>query len=403
MGIKISSKAKKAIKLGTLCSVSYLAVYIARNILGALSPQMIESGDFTTENVGTLSSVYFITYAVGQLINGIIGDKIKAKYMISLGLILSGICNYTFSLFSESFTAVYISYSLMGFFLSMIYGPMTKVVSENTDLLYATRCSIGYNFASFLGSPVAGVLAAVLLWQMAFYVSGSMLIVMGIICLLLFTAFEKKGVVEYNKFEAQRKAGGGIKLLIKRDIIRFTLVSVLTGVIRTTVVFWLPTYISQYLGFSTSTSAMLFTVTTLFISAAAFVSIYVYEKLGHNMNLTIILSFIISSVGFLGAFLFKQPVLNIGFMIIAIFAANCAASMLWSRYCPSLSDTGMVSSATGYLDFMSYMAASISSTLFANAVADIGWSWLIIIWFLLMAIGVVIMLPFKKWIKEIKR
>ena len=116
----ISAEAKKAIKLGSLCSVSYLAVYIARNILGTLTPQMILGDTFTTENIGTLSSIYFITYAIGQLINGIIGDRIKAKYMLSLGLVLAGICNLTFSFFSKTFTVPYISYLLMGFFRRVI-------------------------------------------------------------------------------------------------------------------------------------------------------------------------------------------------------------------------------------------------------------------------------------------
>ena len=31
--MKLSANAKKAVKIGTLCSVSYFAVYIARNIL----------------------------------------------------------------------------------------------------------------------------------------------------------------------------------------------------------------------------------------------------------------------------------------------------------------------------------------------------------------------------------
>ncbi len=277
---------------------------------------------------------------------------------------------------------------------------MTKVVSENTSLIYATRCSVGYNFASFFGSPLAGILAAIFLWQTVFYISGGILILMGVLCFILFTIFEKQGIVKYNQFKAARKSGGGIKLLIEREIIRFTFISILTGIIRTTVVFWLPTYLAQYLGFSTSVSAMLFTVSTLAISAAAFVSIFVYEKLGYNMNLTIVLSFVLSSIGFLGAFLFKTAAVNIGFMIIAIFAANCATSMLWSRYCPSLSDTGLVSSATGFLGFMSYMAASISSSLFANAVADIGWSKLVFVWFLLMVAGLLVMVPVKKIIKK---
>lgn len=395
MTLKLSDAAKKAFKLGSLCSVSYLAVYIVRNNLSALSPQMLKDG-FTTENLGSLSSAFFITYAIGQLINGIIGDKIKAKYMISLGLILSGLCNYIFAAFSDTFSVMYISYSLMGFFLSMIYGPMTKVVSDSVDLLYATRCSIGYNFASLLGSPLSGVLAAILAWRIATIASGTILIIMGIVCICLFSYFERKGIVKHNKYSKTKEKGSSIKLLIKRDIIRFTVISVLTGIIRTTVVFWLPTYISQYLGFNEKTSALLFTVVTLFISTAAFVSIFVYEKLGYNMYLTVFLSFLFSASGFLGVYLFKLPVLNIIFMILALFAANCAASMLWSRYCPSLSDTGMVSSATGYLDFMSYMSASISSTIFANAVNDIGWKNLILVWFALMAVGVSITLPIKK-------
>ena len=56
--MRITPAAKRAIMIGSMCSLSYLAVYVARNILGAVSPQMIESGLFTTENIGTLSSVY---------------------------------------------------------------------------------------------------------------------------------------------------------------------------------------------------------------------------------------------------------------------------------------------------------------------------------------------------------
>ena len=395
----ISAEAKKAIKIGSLCSVSYLAVYIARNILGVLTPQMILGTTFTTENIGTLSSVFFITYAIGQLINGIIGDRIKAKYMISIGLFLAGIFNFTFALFDDTFTVPYISYLLMGFALSMIYGPMTKVVAENNSLIYATRCSVGYNFASLFGSPLAGVLAALFLWHVVFYISGGALIIMGVLAFVLFTLFEKQGLVKYNQFKKAEKNGGGIKVLIEREIIRFTLISVLTGIIRTTVVFWLPTYFAQHLGFSASTSAVLFTVSTLIGSASAFVSIFIYEKMGYKMNLSLVLWFALSAIGFLGAFLFENAAWNVGFIIVAIFAAKCAASMLWSRYCPSLSDTGLVSSATGFLDFMSYMAASISSSLFANAIADIGWSKLVFVWFLLMAAGLLVMVPFKKLLK----
>ena len=91
---------------------------------------------------------------------------------------------------------------------------------------------------------------------------------------------------------------------------------------------------------------------------------------------------------------------NIIFLVLAIMASNCAATMMWSRYCPSLRDTGMVSSATGFLDFMSYIAASVSSTLFANAVASIGWDNLILVWFGLMVLGIIVALPYDKFPKK---
>ena len=40
----LNQRAKNAVLIGTLCSVSYFAVYIARNILGAITPQMVDAG-----------------------------------------------------------------------------------------------------------------------------------------------------------------------------------------------------------------------------------------------------------------------------------------------------------------------------------------------------------------------
>lgn len=386
---------KRAILIGTICSVSYLDVYIARNILGAVTPQMISSGVSTTESIGTLSSIYFITYAVGQLINGIIGDRISPKYMISLGLILAGISNIVFTLTANNILSAYIAYGFTGFFLSMIYAPMVRVVAENTEPIYATRCSLGLTFASFLGSPLAGLLAAVMVWQSVFASSSAILLLMGFLCILIFTVFEKKGIVSYNHIKHQKQSGNGIRVLIRHRIIRFTLISILTGVVRTTVVFWLPTYISQYLGFSTESAALIFTAATFVISLTSFVAVMLYEALGRNMDKTILIGFTSATVCFLAVFFIKQPVLNIIFMVLAIMSSNCASSMMWNRYCPSLRETGMVSTATGYLDFVSYMAASAASSLFANAVADIGWGNLILVWFGLMAIGILVALPAK--------
>ena len=395
----ISQNAKKAIYIGSLCSVSYLAVYIARNILGAVTPQMVEGG-YSESFIGTVSSIYFICYAVGQLINGSIGDKIHAKWMIFMGLMGAGLANVTFSLVASNATLAVVAYGLTGFFLSMIYGPMTKVVSENTEPLYATRCSLGYTFASFFGSPLAGLLATFMAWQSTFAVSSALLFVMAVTSFVFFTAFERRGVVKYGQYKPQEKGTGNIKVLFERDIVKFTFISILTGVVRTSVVFWLPTYINQYLGFAADTSATIFTAATFVISFTAFIAVFIYEKLGYNIDKTVLLMFSSAVLFFTLTYFVKFPFLNIAFVVLAIMSSNGAASMLWSRYCPSLRDTGMVSTATGFLDFVSYMAAATANVVFANAVGSIGWKNLILVWLGLMIIGVVVALPYKKRVSK---
>ncbi len=389
---------KNAILLGGMCCLSYLAVYIARNVLSAVTPSLIENGIFTEKQIGNLSSIYFIAYAIGQLINGIIGDKIKAKYMMNIGLILAGIAGVVFPVLVSTPWAAFSVYGFTGFLLSMIYAPMTKVVAENTEPIYAERTSIGYTFASFLGSPIAGLLAGLLIWRGVFNTSGIILTIMGVTCFLSFTLFEKKKIIQYNLYKRAKTKGGSISVLFKRKIVKFTIVSITTGVVRTTVVFWMPTYFSQHLGFSPEQSANIFAAATLVISFSAIIALMIYEKCNRNIDTVLFGSFVLSAVFFLLLFMINSPILNIIFFVLAVMSANSATTMLWSVYCPSLKDTGVISSATGFLDFASYSAAAVSSTLFANAVQNIGWGNLILIWCGLMSIGVLISIPKRKLI-----
>lgn len=393
--MKLTQNAKHAILIGSLCSISYFAVYIARNLLGAVTPQMVEAG-YTEAYIGSISSLFFVFYAVGQLINGAIGDKIHAKWMICTGLLGAGVTNFIFSRITATPDIAMVVYGLTGLFLSMIYGPMTKVVAENTEPLYATRCSLGYTFASFFGSPAAGMLASFLAWQSVFAASSAILAFMAISGFLIFSLFERKKIVQYGQYEAPKKGVQNIRVLFKHQIVKFSLISIITGVVRTSVVFWLPTYISQHLGFSPKESAGLFSIATLCISFTAFISIFIYERLGHNMNKTILIMFSSSTIFFTLTYFVSHPALNIAFIVLAIMSSNGSASMLWSRYCPSLRDTGMVSSVTGYLDFLSYMSAATANLVFANAATTIGWSRLILVWLGLMIVGVIVALPYQK-------
>ena len=397
--MKIDSKVQNAILIGGLCGISYFAVYVSRNILSAVSPQLLESG-FSEEYVGKASSVFFIVYAIGQLINGLVGDRIKAKYMMGFGLVLAGICNVIYPYILDSSVGSITVYGITGFFLAMIYAPMTKVIAENVDSKYVARCGLGYEFGALLGTPMAGLLAAVLPVIAVFVIGGGALLVMGIVTFVCFLALERKGVIAYGRYDSAKKGGkASVKSLLKHQIVKFCFIAVITGVVRTSVVFWLPTYISQYLGFSSELSATIFSAVTLVISLTAFIAVFLYERL-KSMDKTILLCFSIAAVAFLAVWLVKNPIINIICLVIAIMGSGCVAAIMWCRYCPGLRDTGMVSAVTGFLDFLSYMAAAAANLIFADAVSTIGWGKLILVWLALMIAGIIVSLPYGAMFKK---
>lgn len=394
--MKLRFDAKKAIIIGAICAITYCSVYICRDILSALSPQLTDGGIFTTDQLGTLSSIFFFSYAIGQLINGIIGDKVPGKYMVSLGLVLASFCLFSMPHIAGITMVPNIVYGAMGFFLAMVYAPMTKLISENNEPDLATRCHVAHAMASYIAAPVSGLLATWLIWRPAFNVSSSILLVMGIVFFTSFTVMERKGMVQSGQHTRQKNSGGSIRVLLKRQIAKWTVISMLTGIVRTAVLFWLPTYISQHLAFDSEKASLLYTAGTSILFVNSFLAVFILRLLKKNLDGSVLLFFCVAGACFMGVYLIRQPYVNLALLIIGMIFSNCASSIMWSRYCPSLIDTGMMSSATGFLDFCSYMAAAISSKLFAGAVGAIGWSNLILVWCGLMAVGILISLPLHK-------
>ena len=396
MNILKSKQVRHALMIGAISALSYWACYFARNILGVMTPQIVEKTSITVEFIGTLSTANMLSYAVGQLVNGIIGDKVKAKYLVSGGLCFAGIGIAVVGKASSDIVMM-IAYSLVGFFLSMLYAPLVKLISENTYPTHAIRCCLGLSFASLLGAPTAGAVALIFDWKSAFAVCGMTIALIGAVFFLAVHSFEKHGVVKYRERKIAKEKNRGVRALMEHEIVKYSFVSVLTGIVRTSVVFWIPTYLSQYLGFSAGISATIFTVMSCAQAASPYINnLLFYERvLKRNRNAALLFSFTMSAMGFAMMFIVKNPIVNIVFIIVALVMNSGAADLLWSVYCPSLRETGMVSSATGYLDFLSYMAAAVANLLFANAISIIGWGKLILVWAGLMSAGAMISLPWK--------
>ncbi len=381
-------QARNAFILAAVSATAYLGVYFARSILSAVSPQMTEEGVIGNEGLGRFSSVFFIVYALGQLVNGFLGERIRAKYMIAAGICGAGICCLLFGRCIGLPLLATVIYGAMALCLSMVYGPIVKLVAENMNEVHAVRASTAYSFSSHFGATVAGLAAAALPWRNVFLLCAAVMLAMGLGCLALFTVFEKKRLIGPPAPREKESLAGGVKRLLDREILRFTCISIITGIVRTSVIFWMPTYFSEHLGFSARASAELFTAGTLIISVSSFAAVFLYEKLGRKRDPALLLSFALSAGFFLLMLTGGSPFLNAACMIAAVFCGNMASSVQWSVYCPSLNDTGLVSTATGFLDFASYIGAAVSSRLFSTAIESLGWNRLMLIWAGIMALGI---------------
>ena len=386
-------EAKNALLIGVLCAFSYIGVYLMRHMLGAATPNMVETGAATREYLAVMASLYSIVYAAGNLVNGFIGERVKAKYLSSGGLLLGGIGMLALPFFIPSIGA-YAVYGVVAFCLSSVYNPLIKLIAENTEAPYTERCSIGFTVSSFLGSPLAGLLAAFLVWQWIFRVTGLILVSMGAACFVSFLWLERQGILRYGRFSAKKGGKLRIRALLEHDFIRFLILAVFTGIVRTSVVFWTPTYLVEYLHFEQTTASLLYSGMTVAFSASTLLSIIIYEHVfGSQPRRTYLSFFCVGTISFLAAAIIRQPVVNVVFFTLALLANGCGAGLLYCQYCPTLKDTGMVSAATGFMTGMSYVGSSLSTSLFGFASGAIGWRPLVLVWAGMMLIGGVAMLP----------
>ena len=87
-------KQKSSLKVVLLLSwATYVVAYLCRVNLSTVLDKLATGLHVSVEYLGTASSVYFVTYAVGQLLNGILGDRVNPHRFLILALTMTGMIN----------------------------------------------------------------------------------------------------------------------------------------------------------------------------------------------------------------------------------------------------------------------------------------------------------------------
>lgn len=378
-------EGKKATLVGVSAILVYVANYYLRHVLGVLTPTLLGNG-FTREHIAVLSSTYMLLYAAGQLLNGFLGDVISPKKMASIGLLVSGCSMLAFPLISNDGLQV-VCFALLGYGLSMLRGPLMKIISENTQPNHARLICVFFSFSSFAGPLIASLLAMIRGWTNAFYAAGGVAIAFAFAAYVAFTAMEKKGLVRYIKNEV-RGISSVFSVFKIENIVFYIVVACLVEIAAASISQWITTYLTAELGFSEDSAKFIYTGISTARSLMPFVALAVFHAI-HEKDIPMMrVTFLLSSVMFSLLIIAPNRWFSIAFLALALMAMSCTSALLWSIYIPGLGKTGKVSSANGVIDCIGYIAAALANLLFAEVMGNVGWNTVYMLWASMGVIGI---------------
>lgn len=383
----VKNEGKKAVSIGVVCILTYLANYFLRHLLSVLTPQLIETDNFTVEHIGVLSSTYMIFYAAGQLVNGILGDYISPKKMVFMGIFAAGVVCIVFPFAPFEFLHI-ILFAFFGFALSMVRGPLMKIISENTLPNHARTICVFFSFASFAGPLVASLFAMINNWLWTFISAGCVSVALAFVAYGVFGAMEKRGLLCYKTAKGQGFASIFSVFKIEKFMF-YMVIACLVEIGAASISFWIPTFITDGLGFDKNTANILFSGISVVRSLMPFVALAIFRVIKEKDIAMMRVSFSLSAIMFALMLLTQNKWLSLALLLLALMAMSCSSALLWSIYIPGLGKTGKVSSVNGVLDCMGYIAAAGANLLFAGVMANAGWNFVFLLWSAIGVIGVV--------------
>ena len=393
-------ETKKATVIGTTCILTYVVNYYLRHILSVLTPTLLATGNFSVEHIANLASTYMILYAVGQLINGFLGDFFSPKNMVSIGLYISGGAMAVFPLAQGELLQI-LCFACFGFGLAMLRGPLMKIISENAKPNHARLICVFFSFASFVGPLLASVFALIKQWSITFILAGAVAVLLGFAAFVILSVMEKKGLISYIKTEV--KGLSSIFAVFKiENIVFYIIVACVVEIAAASISQWMTTFLTIPLGFSKEIANAIYSGISVCRSFMPFVALVIFRAIKEKDIPMMRVTFYITAIMFALLIVAPNKWVSIAFLALALMSMSCTSALLWSIYIPSLGKTGRVSSVNGVIDCIGYIAAAGANLLFANVMSNVGWNTVYVLWASIGVIGLITTFIFNKKSKASK-
>ncbi len=380
---------KKTSSLVLICSFAYFVSYLSRLNYSACIAEIIVDLNLTKEQTSYAVTGLFITYGIGQVFSGLLGDRFDPRKILTAGLLMTAICNLLMPLMPNVglMTAVW---CVNGVAQAMLFPPMSRIMAANMDAeAFKKACSVISMAASCATILIYLMVPAVIKissWRLAFYIPAF------IAAVAAFVWF--RGTAGYGSGEPVRRRAAaentGVpfgKALMVCGIIPIVAAIISQGVLRDGLTTWMPTYIAETFEMATTKSILSGMIIPVFSIIFVALSTYIYKFIrSETVTATVMFA---TGLLFVGLLALTKPgyVLTVLFFSCTIGAMHGLNVMLISRLPVYFAPYGKVSTLSGALNACSYVGAAISSYGIAALSQNIGWEKTVISWVILAGFG----------------
>ena len=181
-----------------LCFMVYFLAYLGRYSYSSNINCVMEYFNVNKASAGSVSTFFFISYGVGQVVNGLLCKRYNLKYAISVAMFISALMNVFVGLTKASdFNTIKIYWLINGFVQSILWSSLIRALNENLPkhkletaiFVMALPVSIG-TFTIYGLSSLISLLN--ISYKVVFYVASSLLFIVAFAWFYLFDILKKE-------------------------------------------------------------------------------------------------------------------------------------------------------------------------------------------------------------------
>lgn len=386
--MKILSEKKTASKLTVLFMLTYMASYITRINYGAIISEMEAATGITRDLLSMALTGSFITYGAGQIVSGILGDRISPKKLVSLGLTATVAMNLLIPLCQSAYGMLAV-WCVNGFAQSFLWPPlvrlMTALLSEAEYKNACTKVSWGSSFGTIAIYLIAPGLIFLAGWKSVFLFSA----LCGVVMLLIWWKLCPDIPARPVQPQANTEKAKSIRVLFTPLVLCVMAAIALQGMLKDGVTTWMPTYISDTFSLGTGVSILTGVVLPLFSIGCFQLANKLYAGKLNNPMTCALLFFCVGALSALGLYFLGNIRAAVSVALSALLT-GCMHGVNLILICmvpPFFKKLGIVSTVSGVLNACTYIGSAISTYGIAVLSRFAGWQNTILIWVLIAAAG----------------